>query len=122
MKRPPDPSNVGIADDSVQGSDDDLHSQETVVIPSDHEQALPDHYRLIEMMGRGGMAEVFLAEDTRLHRRVAIKFLSGEFRKDSDRTRRFTREARAASALNHPNILIIHDISENERAQFIVSE
>ena len=50
MKRPPDPSTVGIADDSVQGPEDDLHSQETVVIPSDHEKALPGHYRLIEML------------------------------------------------------------------------
>src|SRR5215203_2056886 len=102
--------------------DTDPQSSPTRVFTSDYQEILPERYRLIEMIGRGGMAEVFLAEDTRLHRRVAIKFLSGEFRKDSDRTRRFTREARAASALNHPNILIIHDIGENERAQFIVSE
>src|SRR5215213_2447579 len=102
--------------------DTDPQSSPTKVFASDYQKILPERYRLVEMIGRGGMAEVFLAEDTRLHRRVAIKFLSGEFKKDSDRTRRFTREARAASALNHPNILIIHDISENERAQFIVSE
>ena len=103
-------------------ADTDPQSATTQFFAGDYQSVLPERYRLIEMIGRGGMAEVFLAEDTRLNRRVAIKFLSGEFRKDTDRTRRFTREARAASALNHPNILIIHDISEGEGAQFIVSE
>lgn len=103
-------------------ADTDPQSATTQFFAGDYQKVLPERYRVIEMIGRGGMAEVFLAEDTRLHRRVAIKFLSGEFRKDTDRTRRFTREARAASALNHPNILIIHDISEGEGAQFIVSE
>src|SRR5687768_4583923 len=103
-------------------ADTDPQSTTTQVFASEYQKVLPDRYRLIETIGRGGMAEVFLAEDTRLNRRVAIKFLSGEFRKDSDRTRRFTREARAASALNHPNILIIHDIGESEHGQFIVSE
>ena len=121
------PSNPGgtepiRADTDPIRPDTDPKSSTTHVFASDYQKILPERYRLIEMIGRGGMAEVFLAEDTRLHRRVAIKFLSGEFRKDSDRTRRFTREARAASALNHPNILIIHDISESEVAQFIVSE
>jgi eukaryotic-like serine/threonine-protein kinase len=103
------------------GADTDPQSS-TTKVATDYQKILPERYRLIEMIGRGGMAEVFLAEDTRLNRRVAIKFLSGEFRRDTDRTRRFTREARAASALNHPNILIIHDISESDDAQFIVSE
>ena len=122
MSRAPDQPTVGLANDRIQRPEDDPHSQETVVIPSDHEKALPGHYRLIEMLGRGGMAEVFLAEDTRLNRRVAIKFLHTDFRKDPERMRRFNQEARAASALNHPNILIIHDIGENEGVQFIVSE
>ena len=104
------------------GADTDPQSATTQVHPGEYQKVLPERYRLIEMIGRGGMAEVFLAEDTRLNRRVAIKFLSGEFRKDTDRTRRFIREARPASALNHPNILIIHDIGESEGAQFIVSE
>lgn len=104
------------------GADTDPQSSKTQVFSTDYQKVVPDRYRLTEMIGRGGMAEVFLAEDTRLNRRVAIKFLSGEFRKDTDRTRRFIREARAASALNHPNILIIHDIGESEGAQFIVSE
>ncbi len=104
------------------GAHTDPQSTTTQVFPTDYQKVLPERYRLIETIGRGGMAEVFLAEDTRLNRRVAIKFLSGEFRKDTDRTRRFTREARAASALNHPNILIIHDIGESDDGQFIVSE
>ena len=108
--------------DGDRPQDTDPQSPTVRVLPSVYQKVLPERYRLIEMIGRGGMAEVFLAEDTRLNRRVAIKFLSGEFTKDTDRTRRFTREARAASALNHPNILIIHDISESEDAQFIVSE
>jgi serine/threonine-protein kinase len=103
-------------------ADTDPRSTTTQAFAGECQKFLPERYRLIEMIGRGGMADVFLAEDTRLNRRVAIKFLSGEFRKDSDRTRRFTREARAASALNHPNILIIHDIGESDDAQFIVSE
>lgn len=89
---------------------------------SDYEKALPDHYRLIKLIGRGGMAEVYLAQDKRLNRLVAIKFLNSEIRKDPDRMRRFNLEARSASALNHPNILIIHDIGEREGVQFIVSE
>ncbi|MBK9156111.1 MAG: serine/threonine-protein kinase [Chloracidobacterium sp.] len=94
----------------------------TEAFSNDYERVLPAHYRLIRMVGRGGMAEVFLAEDRRLERNVAIKFLNSEFRQDPERMRRFHQEARAASALAHPNILIIHDIGENEGVQYIVSE
>jgi serine/threonine protein kinase len=97
-------------------------TRKTEIYRNDYERALPAHYRLIRMIGRGGMSEVFLAEDKRLGRSVAIKFLNSEFRSDPDRMRRFNREARAASALNHPNILTIHDIGETEGVQFIVSE
>lgn len=97
-------------------------SQQTQTFNVDHENVLPEHYRLIELIGRGGMAEVFLAEDRRLGRKVAIKFLTNEFRRDPDRVRRFRQEARSASALNHPNILIIHDIGDAAGVQFIVSE
>lgn len=97
-------------------------SQQTQTFSVDHENVLPEHYRLIELIGRGGMAEVYLAEDRRLGRKVAIKFLSQEFRRDPDRVRRFRQEARSASALNHPNILIIHDIGDRSGVQFIVSE
>ncbi len=103
----------------VQSSNE---SQQTQTFSIDHENVLPEHYRLIELIGRGGMAEVYLAEDRRLGRKVAIKFLNPEFRRDPDRVRRFRQEARSASALNHPNILIIHDIGDRSGVQFIVSE
>ncbi len=80
------------------------------------------HYKLQSAIGSGGMGEVFLAEDTRLNRRVAIKFLSEEFSRDADRLRRFVQEARAASALNHPNIIVIHEIGETDEKHFIATE
>src|SRR5262247_886811 len=79
-------------------------------------------YQVISMLGRGGMGEVFLAEDTRLERKVALKILPGDFTQSPDRLRRFEREAKAASALNHPNILTIHEIGESDGAHYIVSE
>src|SRR5215204_5257368 len=94
----------------------------TRIFANDYEAALPEHYNIIKMLGRGGMAEVFLAEDKRLNRQVAIKFLNSEFRKDPERMKRFNQEARAASALNHPNILTIHDIGAKNGIQFIISE
>src|SRR5262245_694404 len=69
-------------------------------------------YRLLEQLGRGGMSEVHLALDTRLGRKVAVKLLLAEFTTDAERLRRFEQEARAASALNHPNIITIHEIGE----------
>ena len=80
------------------------------------------HYRLISQIGAGGMGEVYLAEDTRLERRVAIKLLPAGVTKDPSRVRRFEQEARAASALNHPNIVTIHEIGEAEVGRFIVLE
>src|SRR5262245_1484297 len=79
-------------------------------------------YRLLEPLGRGGMGEVHLALDTRLNRKVAIKFLPVEFTMDAGRVRRFEQEARAASALNHPNIITIHEIGETDSTHYIVSE
>ena len=66
------------------------------------------HYRVVRALGAGGMGEVYLAEDTRLGRQVALKLLPASFSGEPDRLRRFEQEARAASALNHPNILTIH--------------
>ena len=68
------------------------------------------------------MGRVYLAEDTKLHRKVSLKFLSMNFAQDHERMRRFEQEARAASALNHPNILTIHEISEVDGHRFIATE
>jgi serine/threonine protein kinase/tetratricopeptide (TPR) repeat protein len=79
-------------------------------------------YRVVSLLGEGGMGEVYLADDLSLGRRVAVKLLPLPFTSDAARLRRFTEEARAASALNHPNIITVHHIGEFDRRRYIVTE
>src|SRR5438132_10077806 len=80
------------------------------------------HYRIVSKIGAGGMGEVYLAHDTRLDRRVALKVLPTDVAADQTRMRRFVQEAKAASALNHPNIITIHEIDQFDSMNFIATE
>jgi eukaryotic-like serine/threonine-protein kinase len=80
------------------------------------------HYQVMSHIGRGGMGEVFLAQDTSLGRKVALKLLRSDFTRNEDRLSRFRQEARAASALNHPNILTIHEIGQADTLHFMAME
>jgi len=80
------------------------------------------HYQILAPLGKGGMGEVYLAKDTTLDRKVALKLLLAEFTGHKDRLRRFILEAKTASSLNHPNIITIHEIGQVEQAHFIATE
>ncbi|HEX8096681.1 MAG TPA: serine/threonine-protein kinase, partial [Pyrinomonadaceae bacterium] len=80
------------------------------------------HYRILSKIGEGGMGEVYRAHDARLDRDVAIKVLPSKVSGDPERLRRFEQEARAASRLNHPHIMVVHDVGTHDGVSFIVSE
>lgn len=80
------------------------------------------HYRIVEKIGQGGMGEVYLADDTTLDRKVALKFLPEVFTNDPERMARFEREAKLLASLNHPNIAGIHGLEEADGIRFLVLE
>jgi len=103
-----------------------LDAAQQIMKDSPHESIGPGsilaHYKIISMLGAGGMGEVYLAEDMRLRRKVAIKMLAPELTRDERGLRRFEHEAHAASALNHPNILTIHEFGQADGMRFIAAE
>src|SRR5262249_43424041 len=90
--------------------------------PSLTANATISHYRIVSRIGAGGMGEVYLAQDTRLDRTVALKILPADVAADSERMRRFVQEAKAASALSHPNVAHIYEIGEANGTNFIAME
>jgi serine/threonine protein kinase len=110
---------ASIIDSSPQSLVEEVFSEEkhSILIGTTINQ-----YKILSLLGEGGMGSVFLAQDTKLERKVAIKFLANKLSKDSNRLNRFFQEAKAASALNHPNIITVYEIGDVENKPFIVSE
>ncbi len=102
--------------------DDQSDSDKTKSVAILTQGMLVGHYRIVEKIGAGGMGEVYLAEDTELNRKVALKFLSPHLYQDADCRARFKREAQAAAKLNHPNIVTIHEVSEFNGRPFFAME
>jgi serine/threonine protein kinase/Flp pilus assembly protein TadD len=102
---------VGEIAEAIAGNREKLRVNQTL-----------SHYKILKLLGEGGMGEVYLAEDTRLERKVALKILPAAFAQDAERMRRFAQEAKAASALNHPNILTIYETGETDKTNYIASE
>ncbi len=115
-------------DDDLRKRVESLLDSDDRTSPVDYPLVVPPaervlgHYRLISKLGEGGMGMVYLARDTLLDRDVALKILSAEFRSDADRQRRFLKEAKAASALNHPNIVTVYDVGTDGKIDYLVME
>jgi serine/threonine protein kinase/Tol biopolymer transport system component/tetratricopeptide (TPR) repeat protein len=116
-------SSLGEADDFIERPPGDVAAEllGTNQAALEHGQQI-ENYRIVRQLGSGGMGEVYLAEDIRLKRKVALKLLPAHFIMNPDRVRRFEREARAASALNHPNIVTIYEIGHSGSTHFIATE
>lgn len=105
-------------------AEDEALTYTTTILPAPPQLIGRDlaNYRIVSLLGKGGMGEVYLAEDNRLHRKIALKLLPPRFTNDAGRVRRFEREARLVSALNHPNIVTIFDIGQAEGLWFMATE
>src|SRR5437763_16095946 len=97
-------------------------TRDTVFHPVSREQQQFGSYRILKRLGAGGMGEVYLAFDIRLERQIALKFLPAELTFNESAVHRFQKEARTASALNHPNILTIHEVGQINGEHFLASE
>jgi serine/threonine protein kinase/tetratricopeptide (TPR) repeat protein len=109
---------VDVASTFIERPPDWLAAELLTLQPGTH----VEHYRIVELLGRGGMGDVYLADDPELDRKVAIKFLAPDVAGSSERLQRFEQEARAASALSHPNIVTIHGIGRSDSGPFLVTE
>src|SRR6266436_3424843 len=116
---------VAIVQNPTISLADDVAVTKRVIDPMNNELSAGtaiSHYRIVSKIGAGGMGEVYRARDTRLDREVAIKLLPAEVSTEADRLQRFEQEARATSALNHPNILTVYDIGTHDGSPYIVAE